>query len=182
MRKFPSGIRMRLTNSVSGEHDYCQDCLQTLVTNSLQDEALYPPRCCRQPFKMDDMRLFLSPELISGFHEKKIEFATSNRIYCANPMCSTFLYPANITGDIAECPKCMVYTCRFTTCYFLACCLHITNILVQGTFCKAGAHQGECPQDNATQQVLQLAMGKGWKRCPKCQALVEKGQGCSHMT
>jgi len=34
------------------EHDYCQDCLQQVVLNALNDEACYPPRCCRQPFQV----------------------------------------------------------------------------------------------------------------------------------
>ncbi|KUJ24242.1 uncharacterized protein LY89DRAFT_572838, partial [Mollisia scopiformis] len=143
------------------EHSYCQECLQTLVSNSLQDEALYPPRCCRKPFEMDLMRPFLSPELISGFHEKGIEFGVADRLYCSNPTCSTFLFPANITGDEIECPLCLVITC---------------------TLCKSAAHDGVCPLDTATQKVLALAEGEGWRRCSKCKAVVQLRSGCNHIT
>lgn len=34
------------------EHVYCQECLQQVVLNALNDEACYPPRCCRQPFEV----------------------------------------------------------------------------------------------------------------------------------
>ncbi|KUJ06668.1 uncharacterized protein LY89DRAFT_661654 [Mollisia scopiformis] len=143
------------------EHDYCQDCVQRVVVNALNDEACYPPRCCRQPFHIDAMRHFLTPEIISGFHEKQIEFGTTNRIYCSNPTCSTFLYPANITRDRGDCPICLVATC---------------------TICKGASHSGDCPQDTGVQQVLALANGEGWRRCSKCKAVVELGHGCNHIT
>ncbi|CZR55118.1 uncharacterized protein PAC_05004 [Phialocephala subalpina] len=143
------------------EHDYCQECLQRVVVNALNDEACYPPRCCKKPFQMDSMRYFLTPEIISGFHEKKVEFETANRLYCSNPTCSTFLYPACITGDKAECPICLVSTC---------------------TICKGATHTGDCPQDTGVQQVLTLANGEGWRRCSKCKAVVELGIGCNHIT
>lgn len=41
------------------EHDYCQECLQRVVINALNDEALYPPRCCRQPFQVRPLPLIL---------------------------------------------------------------------------------------------------------------------------
>jgi hypothetical protein len=110
---------------------------------------------------MDDMRHFLTPEIISCFHEKAVEFGTTDRIYCSNPTCSTFLYPVNIKGDQGECPVCLVETC---------------------TICKGASHTGDCPQDTGIQQVLALANGEGWKRYSKCKAVVELGVGCNHIT
>lgn len=121
----------------------------------------YPPRCCRQTFNMDSMRQFLTPEIISGFHLKKIEYSTETRIYCSNLICSSFLYPDNIKGDKAECSLCLTSTC---------------------TICKGPAHVGDCPQDGALQQVITLATGEGWRRCSKCKAMVELHLGCNHIT
>ncbi|KAH7391262.1 hypothetical protein BKA64DRAFT_626226 [Cadophora sp. MPI-SDFR-AT-0126] len=143
------------------KHDYCHFCVQRVVINSLVDEALYPPRCCKQPFDMDSMRQALTPELISGFYEKKTEFETTNRTYCSNPTCSAFLYPVNIAGDKASCPMCFTTTC---------------------TICKGPDHNGDCPQDTATQQVLALANTEGWKRCKNCKRMIELKHGCNHIT
>jgi len=88
---------------------------------------------------MDDMRHFLTPEIISGFHEKAVEFGTTNRIYYCNPTYSTFLHPVNINGDRGECPICLVATC---------------------TICKGPSHQGDCPQDTGVQQVLLWQIGR----------------------
>jgi hypothetical protein len=80
---------------------------------------------------MDDMRHFLTPEIISSFYEKAVEFGTTDRIYCSNPTCSTFLYPVNIKGDKGECPVCSVETC---------------------TICKGASHTGDCPASTGSSQ------------------------------
>lgn len=146
---------------VECKHEYCRDCLQTVVRNALVDEALYPPRCCRLPFTIDSMRGLLTPEIISDFHEKKIEFATINRTYCSNRQCSVFLYPINIQGDKGKCPICFTTTC---------------------TICKGDSHRGNCPKDEGVQQVLALGAELGWKRCKRCSRMIELKVGCNHIT
>jgi hypothetical protein len=133
-------------------HEYCKDCLQTVVRHAFIDEALFPPRCCKLPFSMDNMRRFLSPELISQFYELKEEFETPNRTYCWNSKCSTFLYPDNILRDEGVCPKCFNVTC---------------------TICKGQEHEGDCPEDEGIQQVIDLAAKEGWRRCDRCLRLIE---------
>ncbi|CZT51956.1 uncharacterized protein RSE6_13184 [Rhynchosporium secalis] len=143
------------------KHDYCYFCVQRVVINALVDEACYPPRCCQQPFEIESMRVALTPELISGFYEKKTEFETVDRTYCSSPKCSAFLYPVNIIAEIGTCPMCFTVTCKI---------------------CKGPAHQHDCPQDAATQQVLQLAAAEGWKRCAHCKRMIELKVGCNHIT
>ncbi|TVY45975.1 hypothetical protein LSUB1_G000218 [Lachnellula subtilissima] len=129
---------------MSCQHVYCRDCIHTVVKTALIDEAMFPPRCCKQPFQINDMRRLLTPELNSQYAEKKIEFETSDRTYCSNPNCSTFLYPVNIAKkeNIGICPVCFIVTC---------------------TMCKGGEHLGDCPKDSGILQVLDLAKKEGWK-------------------
>ncbi|KAF5557783.1 IBR finger domain-containing protein [Fusarium phyllophilum] len=91
-------------------HDYCRECLVGLVRSSLQDETLFPPRCCGQNIPIKKSRWF-SPELVGQFQAKKLEFETPDRTYCSVPSCSTFVPPAFISGDSATCPKCSRRTC-----------------------------------------------------------------------
>ncbi|TVY78384.1 ATP-dependent RNA helicase DEAH11-like chloroplastic protein [Lachnellula suecica] len=144
-------------------HVYCQTCLQTVVTNALTDEAMFPPRCCKQPFMLDDMRRLLSPELISQYGERKVEFETADRTYCSNSACSAFLYPVNITEKekVGVCPVCFTVTC---------------------TMCKGIEHLDECPKDGGILEVLELAEKSGWKRCKKCSRVIELRQGCNNIT
>ncbi|KAF5704810.1 IBR-like protein [Fusarium globosum] len=140
-------------------HDYCRECLVGLVRSSLQDETLFPPRCCGQNIPVKQGR-WLSLELVGQFQAKKLEFETPNRTYCSEPSCSTFVPPAFISGDRATCPKCSRKTC---------------------THCKGPDHIGVCPSDTASQQVLQLAAQNGWQQCYKCRRLVELNFGCYHI-
>lgn len=139
---------------------YCQECLHTLFELSTTDETLYPPRCCRQVIPLVSVKLYLDSALIRTFEQKSIEFKSSDRTYCSQPTCSSFITSENITGDRATCAFCGTSTC---------------------TICKSNAHSGDCPEDAATQQVLETAREEGWQRCYNCRRLVELDVGCNHM-
>ena len=141
-------------------HHYCQECLRTLFELSTTDETLSPPRCCRQEIPLPSVKVYLSSALIDLFNRKSIEFKTSDRTYCSQPTCSSFITSINIGGERATCTACGTCTC---------------------TICKNNAHDGDCPEDTATQQVLEMAREQGWQRCYSCRRLVELDVGCNHM-
>ena len=141
-------------------HHYCQECLRTLFELTTTNETLFPPRCCRQEIPLQSAKRFLSPALLRKFASKSIEFQTSNRTYCSRPTCSSFIASVNITGERATCPVCSTHTC---------------------TICRSNAHDGDCPEDTATQQVLETAREQGWQRCYNCRRLIELDVGCNHM-
>ncbi|KAM0344780.1 hypothetical protein ACHAPU_007155 [Fusarium lateritium] len=91
-------------------HEYCRECLVGLVTTALQDESLFPPRCCGQRIPVESGR-WLTPQLVGQFKAKKLELDTPNRIYCSKPSCSTFVPPGLIASDTATCPRCNQRTC-----------------------------------------------------------------------
>ena len=142
-------------------HEYCRECLETLFKNSLVDESLFPPRCCHQPIPLEDNRAFLSARLVGEFQAKRVELETVNRTYCHRPACSTFVPIQFIRDDVATCVRCRTKTC---------------------TICKGAGHQGDCPQDTGTQELLRVAEENGWKRCYACRRLVELDHGCNHMS
>lgn len=142
-------------------HEYCEVCLTHLFQDSMIDESLFPPRCCKQPIPLDKNRLFLSAELVHQFRQKALEFSSPNRTYCHNRDCATFIPAANYTHTTASCDRCMSLTC-------------IT--------CKKASHDGDCPYDEELQQVIQLARDQGWQRCQNCWGMVELNTGCNHMT
>ena len=157
-------------------HEYCYACLETLFRSSLTDESLFPPRCCGQPIPIGDddddnsstIRAFIPAGLVDEFLAKKVEFETPDRTYCHQPTCSTFIpkIPSSsiVEGDgedVAACPKCHAKTC---------------------VICKGPAHQGDCPHDAVTQEVLRVAAENGWQRCYSCRRIVEIEHGCNHMS
>ena len=145
--------------SVPCGHDYCKDCIRHLFTAALDDESLFPPRCCNQAIPASSAGPFLSEALRGSFDEKLVEFNTSDKTYCSRASCSAFVPSSNIAHEIAMCPRCRTRTC---------------------TICKAKAHEGrDCPRDTGLQDVLNMAAKEGWQRCYRCGRMTELMDGCN---
>ncbi|TVY78274.1 ATP-dependent RNA helicase DEAH12-like protein [Lachnellula suecica] len=142
-------------------HVYCRKCIRELFVLSIKDESLFPPRCCKQTIPSEAVDAILTEDLLKQHLEKKEEFEVADKTYCSDPQCSSFLRPADITDGKGTCPKCDQVTC---------------------TMCKAAEHIGEdCPEDEATQELLVFAKEHGWQRCVKCRNMVSISTGCNHM-
>ncbi|KAF4762177.1 hypothetical protein N7455_001495 [Penicillium solitum] len=152
---YPESSMIR--NSCS--HVYCQGCVTHLLRNSLADESLFPPRCCRLPLPLEAARGIIDADLWARFEEKKIEHRDKHRTYCSDPACSRYILPSHVRDTIGTCRVCNRQTC---------------------TLCKKITHQGECVDDRI--EVLKLGKAKGWQRCLSCSHLVELRSGCNHIT
>ena len=143
-------------------HEYCKDCVQHLFSAAVNDESLFPPKCCGQPITIASVGDFLTRDIRRSFEEKETEYATANRTYCHRSTCSKFIRSQHIANDVAVCPGCRAQTC---------------------TMCKAAVHRGrDCPKDEELQQVLKLAEQKSWQRCYRCRRVTEKSEGCNLIT
>ncbi|KAJ5041175.1 uncharacterized protein L3040_005726 [Drepanopeziza brunnea f. sp. 'multigermtubi'] len=143
-------------------HEYCGDCLQGLLKASMTEDTLFPPRCCREPITpCGNVRIYLSTDMVQQYEAKKLEFDTPNRIYCSNPVCSSFIQKEHILEQRAYCQTYRTITC---------------------TICKLAAHRGDWPEDTALQLDLETAKENEWQRCYKCQRVVELDTGCNHTT
>ncbi|KAI0670091.1 hypothetical protein C8Q78DRAFT_1093558 [Trametes maxima] len=141
---------------------YDMECLVQLFRAATVDESLFPPSCCRQPFKLEDVCRYLDSNLRKLIEKKALEFGTKNRVYCYKPTCSSFLGAATPRATRVLCTTCWAYTCGH---------------------CKAAAHDLSFMCTNAEDAaVVALAEESGWKRCPGCGHLVELSIGCYHMT
>lgn len=138
-------------------HECCYDCIEIIFTQATRDETLCPPRCCQQTIPIEQHSQILDQDLVNLYHAKQIEFSTKNRTYCHNTECGAFIKP----GDVGHCRSCGLYTC---------------------TSCNKAAHTGDCPKDSELLHVIELAEQKGWRRCAKCNAMVELSIGCNHIT
>jgi hypothetical protein len=143
-------------------HAYCYGCVRELCLGAIRDEELYPPRCCAEPFPPQTASQVLDSNELEVFNQRANEYTTENRVYCAEPGCSTFISQSAIHNDIGTCPECQRET-------------HLP--------CGALAHPGVgCPLDSTLQTVLSMANTQGWQRCYNCRAMVELNHGCNHMT
>jgi len=147
------------------DHQYCKDCVVSLVEHFTKDESLFPLRCCQSPIPVSDVIPFISATLNRLFLSKHTEFSvlSKDRIYCVNPTCSTFLGSSKgLATSAVQCPRCRQSTCPR---------------------CKQTAHgEDDCAVNTATIQLRALARRLGWQTCPGCHTLVELQIGCYHMT
>ena len=142
------------------EHWYCDACLEHLFHTAITDESLYPPRCCRVAIPYDDVSPFLAANVREQFVAKQEELDDRRRVYCCVTDCATYIGHAHRDGDVGTCPSCQTTTC---------------------VHCGTATHDGECVQDEATQQLNELAAREGWMKCRTCNRTVELNMGCHHM-
>ncbi|KID74142.1 uncharacterized protein G6M90_00g034080 [Metarhizium brunneum] len=142
-------------------HEYCRACIADLFQSAMNDESLFPPRCCSQPIPLGLNQIFIPARLAGQYRAKELEYSTKNRTYCHRATCSTFIPTPFIRGEIATCVKCQSKTC---------------------TICKGSSHDGDCPEDVATVDLLNVAAQKGWQRCYSCRRMVDLEVGCNHIS
>jgi hypothetical protein len=146
-------------------HFYCFECLANFFEYTIGDESLYPPKCCDHEILFDNVKTLLDDKLVARYADKKIEYDTepSKRTYCSESNCSTFVPEISVQDEVATCLDCGKRTC---------------------TICKEAAHRGDCPKDEDTQSLLELADNEGWQRCynTKCHRVVALTIGCTHIT
>ncbi len=149
------------------QHKYCASCLSQLVGTALQNENLFPPRCCLQEIPAKLIKSNVRLELKQVFKQKVKEFAVpaGERLYCPSTQCAKWVDTGRLSfasGSI-RCPHCKIRICR--TC--------------RGT---EHADHEDCPQDFGLEATLEEADRAGWRRCYNCRAMVELAVGCRHIT
>lgn len=147
-------------------HTYCHSCLSDFFQRALADVSIFPPTCCDEPIPIENehVQACLGETLVAEFESKREELGTPNRTYCNVPECAAWIPPQYIDpgNDLGQCPKCQAPTC---------------------TICKAAAHEGtECPEDEGTRNILDLAERERWSQCYACHRLVELNTGCYHIS
>lgn len=150
-------------------HNYCDTCLQVLITQVATDESKMPPRCCNKAIPGVTIKSVLTREQQSAFMKSVVQFNTpwESRIFCPNTACGEFI-PKRGKIDPKHPFEVVCRKCRTKAC----------------STCKQAAHPfgQDCPADWELDAVLQMGENAGWRRCYKCRNLVELTQGCSHIT
>lgn len=142
-------------------HVYDVECLEELFVATTTDESLYPPRCCGQPIPLENVRYLFDADFVTVFERKSQEYRTMKRVYCCDPTCSAFLGPTTNEASSLMCPSCQTQTCGH---------------------CLKAAHSTMDCVSEADEAALALAKTRGWARCPGCQHIVERIDGCPHMS
>ena len=133
------------------KHTYCNTCLQKQFRLSMHDETLFPPRCCKTPYKIEQVRNLLGNELTAEFLGKYEELNDTDKIYCHVSTCSTYIATSykDESAKVGVCPR---PECAHKICLT----------------CKGPHHLGKCPDDEGVKLVLGVAKEEGWQRCEPC--------------
>ncbi|KFZ06846.1 hypothetical protein V501_07020 [Pseudogymnoascus sp. VKM F-4519 (FW-2642)] len=136
------------------------------TVTSISTETSWPPKCCLNEVPKATILNHLHGKLKTRYETMLEErsIAIEDRVYCSKPSCGSWIPHHKIDKHsmLARCARCRHKTCMV---------------------CRGPYHSnGECPDDPDLRETIRCALNAGWRRCYKCNALVEHAQGCSHMT
>ena len=165
-----------------GHQDACKTCLGTIVNNAINaknatDLRCPTPKCTHGNLELADLQKITNDrrkvELINGILTNQYLNAQGNVKYCPGVNCGyAFINDDNRVQNI-ECPKCKRIFCSG--------CLerHPGNVTCKDAEIARRAQNapGAANNERATEE---------WKRrntkpCPKCNAAIEKNDGCLKM-
>ena len=148
-------------------HSYCQPCFSHLISTAIHSEDTFPPKCCLSEVPKSTIHRHLPAKEWKAFSEKALEYAVplANRYYCASTKCAKWIDARNakLKNGALECPHCKAKLC---------------------TVCRGPSHPSneDCPQDFGMDRLMEEAELSGWRRCSKCRRMVERVEGCLHIT
>ncbi|KAK8243536.1 hypothetical protein HDK90DRAFT_408586, partial [Phyllosticta capitalensis] len=157
-------------------HYYCTECLSGLFAGAISgaisrlNPQPFPPSCCKDhPIVYDVVERWLSSEVRRNYIHNRalLETPSEERVYCARDSCGQFIAPPQSTNTLVRCTSCSMQTC---------------------TQCKRPADEhnggagGVCPEDADIKKLMSTAQQRGWQQCYRCKNMVEKTDGCNHMT
>lgn len=140
-------------------HVMCRTCAQTRFNIAIHQETSYPPGCC-EVIELAEVEFLLNEAIVQQYKEKEIEYRCTNRTYCHNKPCHKFIPPNQISHGVAPCEDCETHTC---------------------VICKEEAHMDDCVIAEEEILLWKTVEENGWRRC-KCGRVIERDEGCSHMT
>ena len=157
-------------------HIYCSGCLR-LYLASAPETKTFPLLClgdetaCKIPLSLPLIRQFMTPQafqaLVEAAFRSYLDQHSQELKYCTTPDCQQ-LYRHSPEARTLQCPSCFSSIC---------------------SACNDGAHEGMTCKERRNQEDSSLhdRLFDEWanqnaKRCPKCQTVVEKIDGCNHIT
>lgn len=142
-------------------HAYCPRCLEQTLEPLLADESRFPLRCCQQIVPLAAAKLTKGFKKRLDAKQQEYNIPVASRLYCSFAKCSALLEGFDIKGSQARCKACKSFTC---------------------TSCKKKSHAGLCTQDEDDRKLQQLAKKKRWQHCSRCKRVIERVDGCNHMS
>ncbi|KAG2347151.1 hypothetical protein BDR05DRAFT_958623 [Suillus weaverae] len=163
-------------------HVYCAPCMRHFLTSAL-DSGQFPLTCmgdetqCKVPIPIPTIQQFLPQtsfnRLLEVVFNAHISRHPQEFKYCKTPDCNQIYRSTDPnTTAVGQCPSCFSNIC--TSCH---------DDVHDGMSCAENKQQaGRVAEEERETEAWLAAHGGRVKKCPTCQALIEKVDGCNHMT
>ncbi|KAG2366451.1 hypothetical protein BDR07DRAFT_1606852 [Suillus spraguei] len=162
-------------------HVYCAPCMRHFLTSAL-DSGQFPLTCmgdetqCKVPIPIPTIQQFLPQtsfnRLLEVVFNAHISQHPQEFKYCKTPDCNQIYRSTDPnTTVVGQCPSCFSNIC--TSCH---------DDVHDGMNCAENKRQAGRVTEERETEVWLAAHGERVKKCPTCQALIEKVDGCNHMT
>uniref|UniRef100_A0A4W5P5S2 Cullin 9 n=1 Tax=Hucho hucho TaxID=62062 RepID=A0A4W5P5S2_9TELE len=164
-------------------HYCCRSCWQEYLTARIEQNLVMNCNCpitdCRaQPTAQFFFNILTNKDTIAKYENALLRGyveCCSNLTWCTNPLgCDQILCRENI-GSMGTCSKCCwssCFSCNFPEAHYPASCSHMSQWIDDG-----GYYEGMTMEAQSKHLAKLIS-----KRCPSCQAQIEKNEGCLHMT
>ncbi|KAM5263615.1 cullin-9 [Ctenodactylus gundi] len=169
--------------SLCCRHYCCKSCwneyLTTRIEQNLVQNCTCPiADCSARPTGAFIRAIVSSPETISKYEKALLRGyveSCSNLTWCTNPQgCDRILCRQGL-GCSTTCSTCgwaSCFSCSFPEAHYPASCSHMSQWVDDG-----GYYDGMSTEAQSKHLAKLIS-----KRCPSCQAPIEKNEGCLHMT
>uniref|UniRef100_A0A8C5KJ64 Cullin-9 n=1 Tax=Jaculus jaculus TaxID=51337 RepID=A0A8C5KJ64_JACJA len=164
-------------------HYCCKSCWNEYLTTRIEQNLVLNCTCpiadCpAQPTGAFIRAIVSSPEVISKYEKALLRGyveSCSNLTWCTNPQgCDRILCRQGLSCG-TTCSKCgwaSCFSCSFPEAHYPASCGHMSQWVDDG-----GYYDGMSVEAQSKHLAKLIS-----KRCPSCQAPIEKNEGCLHMT
>ncbi|KAM0847208.1 hypothetical protein ACQ4PT_055165 [Festuca glaucescens] len=159
-------------------HAFCATCLTGYIRVKIQDrvaDVRCPEDGCSSILDPELCRGMLPVEAFEAWCAVMCESMVvgANKVYCPFKDCSAMMVDDVGGGDVAEseCPSCKRLFCARCSVPWHA-----------GVGCAEYEQLAVGDRGKEDLAVMEMAKGEKWKRCPQCMFLVQKSDGCVHIT
>ena len=145
--------------NLSCKHSFCIECLQEGLGSMMTGNGEF--KCCGRFIPASLVQQFgnLNMDDLRAYDRWHSEATSRQPLYCCQKTCSTFIPSYLFRKGLAKCMECGTSTC---------------------VACRGKQHVGVCGDE--LKNMKKMAKLKHWQFCPTCSHLVDRTEGCSHMT
>ncbi|XP_076018813.1 cullin-9 isoform X2 [Genypterus blacodes] len=179
----PRSTAAEPTHTLGCMHYCCKSCWKEYLTSRIEQNLPMSCNCpitdCRaKPTSQFFLSILTDKDVIAKYESALLRGyveCCSNLTWCTNPQgCDQILCKENM-GSMGTCSKCCwasCFSCSFPEAHYPASCSHMSQWTDDGGFYEGMSMEAQ------SKHLAKLIS----KRCPSCQAPIEKNEGCLHMT